>query len=104
MPIVIVLKDPQINLICEGDIKDDKETIAEYDAMFPNLMVKDQEGNNMVIPLSVDCNIAFIKETTQEAIDKRKKEAEERQSQAQGGRGRGLITKPEMLFPRGKGH
>ena len=102
MPIVIVLKDPQINLICEGDIKDD--AAKQYDEMFPNLMVKDQEGNNIVIPLSMDCNIAFIKATTQEAIDKRKKEAEERQNQGPGGRGPGLITKPEMLFPRGRGH
>ena len=101
MPIVIVLKDPQINLICQGEIKDNEATIKEYDAMFPNLMVKDQEGNNLVIPLSVDCNIAFIKETTQEAIDKRKKEAEERRKQGRGGQG--LITKPEMLFPGGKG-
>ena len=70
MPIIVCLKEPQINLIIEGDIKD--EASAEYDALFPNLMVKDLDGHNMVIPLSVDCNIAFMKETTQKEIDKQR--------------------------------
>ena len=102
MPIIVCLKEPGINLVCDGDIKD--ETAKEYDELFPNLMVKDQEGHNIVIPLSVDCNIAFIKEVTQEDLDKRKKEAEERRkkAEAQGGRG-GLVSQPEFLFPHGKG-
>ncbi|MCW4050767.1 MAG: hypothetical protein NWE89_13635 [Candidatus Bathyarchaeota archaeon] len=102
MPIVIALRDPQINLIVEGEIKNDDATAKEYDALFPNLMVRDQEGNNMVIPLSMDCNIAFLKEATQEQIDKRKKEAEERRKAAGGGPGRGgVITTPEYAFPQG---
>jgi len=76
MPIIISLKEPGINLVCVGEIKD--ETAKQYDELFPNLMVTDQEGCNIVIPLSVDCNIAFIKEVTQVELDKRKAEAEER--------------------------
>jgi len=98
MPIIVCLKEPGINLVCAGEIKD--ETSKQYDELFPNLMVKDQEGRNIVIPLSVESNIAFIKEVTQEELDKRKKEAEERRKKA-GGQG-GVITKPEMLFPGGR--
>ena len=103
MPILICLKEPAINLLFAGDIKDNKETIAEYDALFPNLMVTDQDGHNTVIPLSVECNIAFIKEITQEEINKRKKEMEERRKQAQRGGGGGLIQPAEVMFPRGGG-
>ena len=106
MPIIICLKEPGINLVCKGEIKDDDATAKEYDALFPNLMVQDQDGQNMVIPLSVDCNIAFIKGVTQAEIDKRRAEAEKRKKllEAQGGGGRGgLITKPEMLFPSARG-
>ena len=73
MPIIICLKEPQINLICAGDIKDGAD--KEYDTLFPNLMVKDQEGHNMIIPLSQDSNIAFMKDVSQEEIDKQKEEA-----------------------------
>ncbi len=98
MPIIVCLKEPGINLVCAGEIKD--ETSKQYDELFPNLMVKDQEGRNIVIPLSVESNIAFIKEVTQEELDKRKKEAEERKKKAEGMGG--VITKPDMIFPHGK--
>lgn len=84
--------------MCVGEIKD--ETSKQYDELFPNLMVKDQDGHNIVIPLSVECNIAFIKEVTQKELDKRKKEVEERKKKV-GGQG-GLITKPDMIFPHGR--
>ncbi len=100
MPIIICLKEPQINLICDGDIKD--KAAEEYDALFPNLMVKDQDGHNMIIPLSQDCNIAFIKETTQEEIDKQKAEAKKRR-EAGGGAGGSLLSPASMRFPRGIG-
>lgn len=101
MPIIISLKQPAINLVFKGSIKDNQETVAEYDAMFPNLMLEGEDGLNTVIPLSVDCNIAFIKEVTQAEIDKRKKEMEERRKQSQD-RGASLIQ-PNMIFPRGGG-
>ncbi len=100
MPIIICLKEPQINLICAGDIKD--KAAEEYDALFPNLMVKDQDGHNMIIPLSQDCNIAFMKETTQEEIDKQKEEAKKRRAAAGGG-GSSLLSPAQMIFPRDKG-
>jgi len=86
-----------MNLVLAGDIKD--ESSAEYDALFPNLMVKNLDGQNVVIPLSRDCNIAFMKEATQKEIDKIMEEAKKRREQ---GRGPGLIQ-PSMLFPRGGG-
>lgn len=101
MPIIISLKEPAINLVFKGSIKDNQETVAEYDAMFPNLMLEGEDGLNTVIPLSVDCNIAFIKEVTQAEVDKRKKEMEERRNKARDQSG--VITKPDMIFPRGGG-
>ena len=99
MPIIVCLKEPGINLACAGEIKD--ESSKQYDELFPNLMVKDLEGHNIVIPLSVDSNIAFIKEVTQAELDKRKKEAEERRQKAADGGG--VITKPQFVIPHGKG-
>ncbi len=104
MPIVMCLKEPNINLILDGEIKDDAS--AEYDKLFPNLMVKDQDGNNLVVALSVDCNIAFIKEVSQEEIDEQKKKMEDRQQQVQDMRGRPgapLIKPAQFIFPRGGG-
>ncbi len=100
MPIIICLKEPQINLICAGDIKDDAST--QYDELFPNLMVKDQEGHNMIIPLSQDCNIAFMKDVTQEEIDKQKEEVKKRREQNRGV-GSSILSPAQMTFPRGIG-
>lgn len=101
MPIIICLKEPSINLILAGDIKD--ESSKEYDALFPNLMVKDQDGHNVVIPLARDCSIAFIKEVTQEDIDKQKAETEKRRKEMErrGGGGGPLLT-PQFGFPSGR--
>ena len=98
MPIIVCLKEPQINLIIDGEIKE--ETSKEYDALFPNLMVTDQDGNNMIISLSVDCNIAFMKETTQKEIDKQREEAKKRREQGGGG-GSSILSPTQFQFPRG---
>jgi len=104
MPILVCLKEPAINLILDGEIKDDAS--AEYDKIFPNLMIKDQDGHWVVMPLSVECNIAFIKEVTQADIDEQKKKMEERQKEMhdmRGGRGGPLIKPAQFMFPRGGG-
>lgn len=101
MPIIICLKEPQVNLICDGDIKDDAS--KQYDEMFPNIMVKDQEGHNMILPLSVECNIAFMKEVTQDEIDKQKAEAKKRRDATGRGGGGSLLSPASMTFPRGIG-
>lgn len=100
MPIIICLKEPQINLICDGDIKDDAS--KQYDEMFPNLMVKDEDGHNMIIPLSQDCNIAFMKEVTKEEIDKQREEAKKRRDENRGP-GSSILSPAQMRFPRGIG-
>lgn len=104
MPIIACLKEPQINLVLDGEIKD--ESSAEFDALFPNLMIKDQDGHNVVIPLSRDCSIAFLKEVTQEEIDEQKAQMEKRKAAREraasmGGGGSSFI-KPDFLFPSGK--
>ena len=94
MPILICLKEPSINLIVEGDIKDDSE--KEWDEIFHNqiLMVKRQQGLNMVIPLLKECNIAFMQEVTQEEIDEQRESAKNKQEGS-------MITKPQFVIPHG---
>jgi len=92
MPILICLKEPPINLIVEGDIKDDSE--KEWDEMFNNqiLMVKRKGGLNMVIPLLKECNIAFMHEVTQEEIDEQREVTKNKQQGS-------VITKPQFVIP-----
>ncbi len=94
MPILICLKEPPINLIVEGDIKDDSE--KEWDEMFHNqiLMVKRQGGMNMVIPLFKECNIAFMQEVTQEEIDEQRESAKNKREGS-------MITRPQFVIPHG---
>lgn len=101
MPILICLKNPQINLVVEGDIKDESE--KRWDEIFNNqiLMVKRQGGLNMVIPLLQECNIAFLHEVTQKEIDEGKEEAKKRKAAA--GRQGSVLTSPHMIFPSAKG-
>lgn len=98
MPIIICIKEPLMHLLLAGDIKDTPQVSQEYDALFPNLMVKNLTGQNVVIPLPRDCNIAFIKEATDKEIEKMKEEAKKRREAGQGG---SIIQDPTMLFPRG---
>ena len=94
MPLLICLKEPPINLIVDGDIKDESE--KQWDEIFHNqtLMVKRAGGMNMVIPLLRECNIAFLQEVTQEEIDEQREAAKNRQ---QGSK----ISKPQFVFPHG---
>ena len=107
MPILIVLKNPRMNLIASGEIKDDSE--KEWDEIFHNqvLMVKNKSGRNTLIPLLQECNIAVMEDVTEEEIEEMKKEAERRkkemEAQGRGGKGGGLISNPDFLFPSGKG-
>lgn len=108
MPILIVLKDPRVNLVAEGKIDD--AHIKQWDEIFQNqiLMFKSQTGNMTVVPLLQDCNIAVMEEITEEELAKQKKEAEERRkkAEAQGGPGGGgggsSIFKPSFGFPSGR--
>ena len=100
MPILIVLKNPRVNLFAEGEIKDDEQD--HYDEIFHNqvLMVKNRKGRNQLIPLLQDCNIAVMETVTDEEIDEQEKELEKRKKQAesQGGKG-GLVTQPGFVIP-----
>ncbi len=103
MPILIVLKNPRVNLFAEGEIKDDQQ--EHYDEIFHNqvLMVKNRKGRNQLIPLLQDCNIAVMETVTDEEIEEQEKEMKKRMKQAetQGGAG-GLISKPGFVIPHGR--
>lgn len=104
MPILIALKNPRMNLIAEGEIKDNSE--KEWDEIFHNqvLMIKNQSGRNTLIPLLQDCNIAVMEEVTDKEIKEMEIATEKRRKevQAQGGGG-GLISRPQFGFPSGRG-
>ena len=94
MPILICLKEPPINLIVDGNIKDESE--KQWDEIFHNqiLMVKRAGGLNMVIPLLKECNIAFMQEVTQEEIDEQREASQNKQQGS-------VITKPQFVIPHG---
>ena len=100
MPILIVLKNPRINLIAEGEIKDEDE--KRWDEIFHNqvLMIKNQKGRNQLVPLLQDCNIAVMETVTDKEIEEQEKAMEKRkqQAEAQGGKG-GLISQPGFVIP-----
>lgn len=104
MPILIVLKNPRVNLFAEGEIKDDQQ--EHYDEIFHNqvLMVKNRKGRNQLIPLLQDCNIAVMETVTDKEIEEQEKEIEKRKKAAEekGGRG-GLVSQPEFIIPAGRG-
>ncbi len=94
MPLLICLKEPPINLIVEGNIKDDSE--KQWDEIFHNqiLMVKRQGGLNMVIPLLRECNIAFLQEVTREEIEEQREAAKNKQQGSS-------IARPNFVIPHG---
>lgn len=102
MPIYIALKDPKINLIVAGDICDKDEDF--YDRLFNHgvIMQKDRDGNNMVIPIWTESNIAFMKSVSEAEVKKTEKEIEER-NKATGTGGRNTLVSPGMTFPRRQG-
>ena len=104
MPILIVLKAPRVNLIAEGEIKDEDE--KKWDEIFHGqmLMIKNQKGKNSVIPLAMDCNIAVLEEVTQKDIKEQEAMAEKRRKEAEAqGRGSGQLLSPAQFgFPSGR--
>lgn len=107
MPIFIALKEPRINLIVAGEIKDDKATTREYDELFKDgvLMMTDREGQNIVVPLWKESNIAFMREISEEEIKENEELQKKMQEEAEkkGGGGGQLISRPGYTFPQGRG-
>lgn len=105
MPILIVLKNPRMNLIASGEIKDEDE--KKWDEIFHNqvLMVKNKSGQNTLIPLLQECNIAVMEEVTDKEIKEMEEMAKERkrEMEAQGGKGGSIVT-PQYAFPGGRGN
>jgi len=92
MPLLISLKEPPINMIVEGKIKDEDEKY--WDEQFQNgcLMVKNRTSQNIVIPLWKESNVTFIQEVTEEQLEEQRKMMEK----ANDGR---RIETPEYVFP-----
>ena len=92
MPLLIFLKEPPMSLIVEGEIKDKDEEY--WDKVFDNgvLIVKNQDGQNMVIPLWKESNITFIQEVTKEQIEEQEKKAAEAGQESR-------IASPGFAFP-----
>jgi len=107
MPLLIALKNPRMNLVAKGELKDEDE--KRWDEIFHNqvLIVKNQSGRNTLIPLLQECNIAVIEEVTDKEVKDMEKMAEERKRQiaVQGapGGGGGIISKPQFTIPSGRG-
>lgn len=95
MPLLIVLKEPHLNLIVEGEIKDNDEEY--WDKVFDNgcLLVKNRTGQNVVVPIWKESNITFIQEVTEEQIKEQEKRAKEKGQESQ-------IVTPQYSFPGGK--
>jgi len=106
MPILIVLKDPRVNLTAEGEI--DEKQIKAWDEVFGNqiLMFKSTQGRMTVVPLLQQCNIAVMEEITKEELAEQKKRSEElrKKQESEGGPGPGgtSIIKPNFGFPAGR--
>ncbi len=96
MPLLIVLKEPPVNLIVEGEIKDKDE--AFWDGLFSNgvYIATNMTGENLVIPLWKESNVSFIQEVTKEQIEEQKKASEEASKEASKGN---RITSPGYGFP-----
>lgn len=106
MPILIVLKNPRVNLIMEGKITSQDE--KRYDEIFHNqmLMVKNQKGNYTIIPLLQECNIAVIEEVTQKEVEEQEARAKKLQEEAKrrGQAGPGILEPASFGgFPSGRG-
>ena len=104
MPILIRLKDPPVNLIVDDTIKDTAEANKEWDAVFNNgvLITKSMKGNNLLVPLWTECNIAFMQNVSKKELEEQQKKAEE-EAKKRGDRGPGgaLIDTPSFLYPGG---
>ena len=99
MPLLICLKEPQMNLFVEGEIKD--KDIKEWDKIFGDqmMMTKTPDGkSNVIIPLLSEFNIAFMQEITIAEIDKMREDAKRRREQ---GRGGSNLVNPGFMFPKG---
>ena len=97
MPLRIFIKEPHpMPLIVEGEIKDEDEKY--WDGIFNNgaIMVKDHAGQNIVIPVWKESNVAFIQEVSEEQLEEQRKQMEE--ANQQGGKG-SRIVKPDYFFP-----
>lgn len=75
MPILYFLKDPPLTLASEGQL--DEGTIKKLLKSTPMIRGKAGDGGPLLITINQDVNIAYIKEITQENLDKMRDEAKE---------------------------
>ncbi len=97
MPILYFLKDPPLTLASEGTL--DESTIKELLKTTPMIRGKAGDGGPLLITINQDVNIAYIKEITDENLEKMREEAKD---MVKGSR---IQAAPGMGFPgkRGRG-
>ena len=95
MPILYFLKDPPLTLASEGTL--DEKTIKKLLKSTPMIRGKAGDGGPLLITINQDVNIAYIKEITQENLEKMREEAKD---MVKGSR---IQTTPGMAFPGKKG-
>lgn len=101
MYILISLKEPAIQLIIKGEIKNEKpEDSAEWDRIFHEqvLQLESPNGNIVLVPLLKDYNIAFMQNMTDEEFEEMKKRKEEAARRGE----RSSLVSPQFTFPSGK--
>ena len=84
------LKNPPVSLATLGDL--DKKTIKSLLKSTPMVQAQAPDGRTLLICVKQDVNISYIKEISEEQLEKMKEEKEE---QGKGSR----IQKPAMVFP-----
>lgn len=92
MPILYFLKDPPLTLAAMGKL--DEATIKKLLKSTPMVRGQAGDGRPLLICISQDVNIAYIKEITDENLEKMKEEAKKA---AEGSR----IQAPGFTFPGG---
>jgi hypothetical protein len=99
MPMFIYLKTPNIMLLAEGSLDD--QTISSLGREVGGAIIIMMSGRTSLLPVKVDCNIAYVKEITQEEADefhKRRDEEVAKRSAMEAGR---KVTIPDFVIPGG---
>ncbi|GAH02817.1 unnamed protein product [marine sediment metagenome] len=95
MPVMFFLKNPPISLATLGKL--DGNTVKKLLKSTPMIQTQAPDGLPMLICVNQNINISYIKEITEESLEKMREEQKEQAKESR-------IQKPKMGFPgRGGG-
>ena len=75
MPILYFLKDPPLTLAATGKL--DEATVKQLLKSTPMIRAQAGDGGPLLITINQDVNIAYIKEITEENLEKMREEAKD---------------------------